>query len=422
MRMIPSWPRSIDEFRSIVPNNAINELQRLAWEKLRGLKVLHVNSTEYGGGVAELLLTQIPLMDDLGLEAQWGVIDGDEHFFEITKSIHNGFQGNKEIPWTREMEEHYLAVVTQNIPSMPGGFDVAVIHDPQPMAIPFLLGDKRFDIAKHWIWRCHIDCADPHAEIWGFIRRFLDPYEAMVFTMKEFVQPEVPGDRVLVSAPSIDPTSPKNSHLEPVTVSDICRQYHIDTRRPIIAQVSRFDPWKDPYGVIKAYKMVKEEIPDVQLILAGSLAHDDPEGLRLYDELLRERENDTDIFILSNFQQVGNTTVNAFQRAANVVIQKSIREGFGLTVAEAAWKSRPVIGGRAGGITLQINDGETGYLVDSVEETAHRSLELLRDPERAAKMGALGKDLVRDNFLTTREVSDWLRLFGEVAGRNAGSA
>ncbi len=414
MRIVPSWPRSIDEFRSIVPNNVINELQRLAWENLRGLRVLHINSTEYGGGVAEILLAQIPLLDDLGLAAQWGVIDGDEHFFEITKSIHNGFQGNKDLEWGREMEEHYLEVVTQNLASLPGGYDIAVVHDPQPMAIPTLLGEQRFDIAKHWIWRCHIDCADPHGEVWGFIRRFLDPFDAMVFTMKEFVQPEVPGDRVHISAPSIDPTSPKNSDLNDVTVTDICRQYHIDRRRPIMAQVSRFDPWKDPYGVIRAYKIVKERIPDVQLILAGSLAHDDPEGLRLYDELLTEREDDRDVFILSNFQQVGNTTVNCFQRAADVIVQKSIREGFGLTVAEGAWKGKPVIGGHAGGITLQIEDGRTGYLVDSIEECAQRTIELLENSERSAQMGAAGRDLVRDNFLTTREVADWLRLFTEL--------
>jgi trehalose synthase len=414
MRIVPSWPRSVDEFRGIVPNTVINELQRLAWEKLGGLRVLHINSTEYGGGVAEILLAQIPLFDDLGLAAQWGVIDGDERFFEITKSIHNGFQGNKDLDWGRDMEEHYIEVVTQNLASLPEGYDVAVVHDPQPMAIPTLLGEERFKIAKNWIWRCHIDCADPHGEVWGFVRRFLDPYDAMVFTMKEFVQPEVPGDRVTISAPSIDPTSPKNSDLHDVTVNDICRQYHIDTHRPIMAQVSRFDPWKDPYGVIRAYKVVKERIPDVQLILAGSLAHDDPEGLRLYDELLTEREDDRDVFILSNFQQVGNTTVNCFQRAADVIIQKSLREGFGLTVAEGAWKSRPVIGGRAGGITLQIEDGRTGYLVDSIEECAQRTIELLEDPDRCSHMGAEGKDLIRDNFLTTREVADWLKLFAEV--------
>jgi trehalose synthase len=409
------WPREIEEFRGIVSDDVIDDLQAQAAE-LGPLRVLHINSTEYGGGVAEVLLAQIPLLDDLGVTAQWGVIDGDEQFFEMTKSIHNGFQGDKSIPWERSKEVHYLWTVEQNLASLPEGFDIAVVHDPQPMAIPYLLGDAASRIAKHWIWRCHIDCADPHPQIWEFVGQFLERYDAMVFTMKQFVQPDVPGDRVVVSAPSIDPTSPKNSSLEDVTVIDICRQYHVEPRRPIMAQISRFDPWKDPRGVIDAYHIVKERIPETQLVLAGSLAHDDPEGLRLYDELLRERADDKDLLILSNFQQVGNTAVNAFQRAANVVIQKSIREGFGLTVAEAAWKAKPVLGGRAGGITLQIDDGRTGYLIESVEECAKRTIELLEDPDLAKEMGRQGRELIRERFLTTRELGDWLRLFSDLLG------
>jgi trehalose synthase len=244
----------------------------------------------------------------------------------------------------------------------------------------------------------------------------------MVFTMKEFVQPEVPGDRVVVSAPSIDPTSPKNSHLERVTVADICRQYGIDLKRPIMAQVSRFDPWKDPRGVIRAYRMVKEKIPDVQLLLAGSLAHDDPEGLVLYDELLRERDNDQDLLILSNFQQVGNTTINCFQRAANVVIQKSIKEGFGLTVTEALWKTRPTIAGRVGGIVAQIQDGETGWLVDSAEQCAEACIEILRDPAEARQRALHGKEYVRRHFLTPRLLRDWLVLFNQLLGNDTSGA
>lgn len=414
MRTVPVWPRSIEEFRGIVEDGVIDELKTLAAQHA-GLRVLHINSTEYGGGVAEVLSAQIPMLGDLGIATQWGVIDGDERFFEITKSVHNGFQGNKEIPWDRSMEIHYLKTVEQNLATLPQDFDICVVHDPQPMAIPHLLGEDRFRIAKKWIWRCHIDCADPHPPIWSFIRQFLDPFDAMVFTMKEFVQPEVPGDRVVISAPSIDPTSPKNSHLEKVTVRDICRQYHIDLERPVMAQISRFDPWKDPHGVIAAYKMVKEEIGDVQLVLAGSLAHDDPEGLVLYEELLGARGNDADILILSNFQQVGNTAINCFQRAADVVIQKSIREGFGLTVAEAAWKGKPVLGGRAGGITLQIQDGVTGYLIETVEDCASRSIELLGDPEHSLEMGEKARELIRERFLTTRELGDWLRLFADLA-------
>jgi trehalose synthase len=397
----------------MVSNTAINSLQRLAWTQ-QGLKVLHINATEYGGGVAEILLTQVPLLDDLGLEANWAVIDADEPFFEITKSVHNAFQGNKEIPWNSSMEEHYISTLEHNLESMPGGYDVVVVHDPQPMAIPTLLGERRTEFGKHWVWRCHIDCADPHPQVWKFVSQFLEPYDAMVFTMQDFVQPDVPAERVRISAPSIDPTSPKNSPLEDVTVHDICRQYHIDTHRPFITQVSRFDPWKDPHGVVAAYRIVKEKFPDVQLLLAGSLAHDDPEGMGIYDDLVNECIEDRDVQILSNLQQVGNTTINCFQRAAHVVIQKSLREGFGLTVAEAAWKARPVIGGRAGGITLQIEDGRTGYLVDSVEECARRTIELLEDPERARTMGETGRELVRENFLTTRELSDWLTLFADI--------
>ena len=413
MRIVPVWPRSVEEFRGIIADHVIGDLQETASGQ-RGLRVLHINSTEYGGGVAEILLAQIPLLEDLGLEPQWGVIDGDERFFEITKSVHNGFQGNKEIPWEPAMEVHYMWTVEQNLSSLPEGFDICVVHDPQPMAIPHLLGSDRSRIAKKWIWRCHIDCADPHPGIWSFIGQFLENYDAMVFTMKEFVQPEVPGDRVVISAPSIDPTSPKNSDLTQVTVNDICRGYHIDTRRPIMAQISRFDPWKDPQGVIEAYRIVKDKIPETQLILAGSLAHDDPEGLKIYDDLVRHRGEDPDLLILSNFQQVGNTAINCFQRAADVVIQKSIREGFGLTVAEGAWKSKPVLGGRAGGITLQIDDGRTGYLVESVEETAQRSIELLEDQEKAQAMGQAGRELIRERFLTTREMSDWLNLFADL--------
>jgi trehalose synthase len=413
VRLVSVWPSEIDDFRGIVPNTTINNLQREAWN-LHGLRVLHINATEYGGGVAEILLTQIPLLDDLGLQAQWAVIDADEQFFDITKSMHNGFQGNKEIPWGAMQEEKYLTTLRDNLDSMPGPYDVCVVHDPQPMAIPALLGASRKEIASHWVWRCHIDCADPHPDIWRFTSQFLEPYDATVFTMKEFVQPEVPAGKVVISAPSVDPTSPKNSALEPATVVDLCRQYHIDPRRPLISQVSRFDPWKDPRGVIQAYRLVKEKVPDAQLLLAGSLANDDPEGMRLYEELLHDRDDDRDLFILSNVQQVGNTTINAFQRASHVVIQKSIREGFGLTVSEAAWKATPVIGGRAGGITLQIEHGRTGYLVDSIEETAERTLELLENPERAQTMGQAGRELVRENFLTTRELGDWLRLFADL--------
>ncbi|HVE91787.1 MAG TPA: glycosyltransferase [Actinomycetota bacterium] len=413
MRLVPVSPRSIDDYRPIVSDKAVNSLQRVAWQ-IEGSSLLNVNSTAYGGGVAELLLAQIPLLQDLGISAQWGVIDGDERFFEITKTIHNGLQGNHDLEWTQDMEQHYLACVGANLASLPTGLDVAVIHDPQPLAILSLLGPRAREVASKWVWRLHIDCADPHPGIWSFVRDLIEPYDAAVFTMREFVQEDVPAGRVVICPPSIDPLSPKNAPLAPITVTDICRQYRIDPERPIMAQISRFDRWKDPLGVIEAYRTVKRDLPEVQLILAGSLAHDDPEGLRFYDDVLHACDGDPDIFVLSNFQEVGNTAVNCFQRAAGVVLQKSIREGFGLTVAEAGWKERCVVGGRAGGITLQIDDGRTGYLVESVEECAARTAELLADPQRAAQMGRAARELIGDRFLTTREVSDWVGLAAEL--------
>jgi trehalose synthase len=413
MRLVPVWPRSLDDYRAVVAHDIVTNLQRQAWE-LQNLRVLHINSTSYGGGVAEVLLAQMPLLRDAGLDAHWGVIDGDERFFTITKSFHNAIQGSRELPWTDDMDAHYRSTIEANLDSIPTGWDIAVVHDPQPLAIPHLLGDDRHKVARHWVWRCHIDASDPSPEIWKYLCGYMEPYEAAVFTMQDFVQPGLGIDRIVISPPSIDPMSPKNSPLADVTVTDICHQYQIDRRRPVIAQVSRFDPWKDPFGVIEAYRLVKQEIPDVQLILAGSLAHDDPEGLRMYDELLSTRADDRDLFVLSNLQEVGNTAINCFQRAAQVVIQKSLKEGFGLTVSEAAWKSKPMVGGRAGGIRLQIEEGRTGYLVDSVESCAERTLELLRDPGLAATMGEAGRALIRDRFLLTRDVADWLNLFTDL--------
>jgi trehalose synthase len=409
MRTVPVWPRSVDDYRAVVPNDVVNALHRRAWE-LSGLSILHLNSTAYGGGVAELLLTQIALLEDLGLRAQWGVIDGDEEFFAITKTIHNALQGDHRAPWSEAMAEHYLSTQATNAEALPGHWDVVVVHDPQPLAIPSLLGARRKEVARYWVWRCHIDSANPHPGVWSFLRPYLEPYDAVVFTMQEFARPDVPVDRVVVFPPSIDPLSPKNAPLAPITVTDICRQYGIDPRRPIIAQVSRFDPWKDPLGVIQAYRLVKKEFPEVQLVLAGSLAHDDPEGLEFYDATLKARGDDPDIFVLSNLQEVGHTAINCFQRAAQVVVQKSIREGFGLTDSEAAWKGKPVVGGRTGGITLQIEDRVTGFLVDSVEECADRVIDLLGDPHQRELMGEAGRERVRSRFLATRELADWLDL------------
>lgn len=415
MRTVPVWSRSIDDYRSVVSNEAVNALHRRAWE-IPGLRVLHLNSTAYGGGVAELLLAQVPLLQSLGVNAEWRVIEGDDEFFHTTKAVHTAIQGNREVRWTQRMHDHYVATQERNAANLDGQWDVVVVHDPQPLAIPAVLGPKAREVSKYWVWRCHIDCQDPNPQVWTALRGYLDHYDALVFTMPDFVQPDVPaGVRTVVSAPSIDPMSPKNAPLAPITVTDICSQYRIDPRRPVISQVSRFDPAKDPHGVVEAYQMVKEDFPDLQLLLAGSLAHDDPEGLVIYHELLELAKDDQDIFVLSNFQEVGNTAVNCFQRASQVVIQKSLREGFGLTVAEAAWKGKPVVGGDTGGIRLQVADGVSGYLVSSVADCAKRVTELLTDQQQCQSMGEAGREFVREKFLTPRELSDWLDLFADLA-------
>jgi trehalose synthase len=265
-----------------------------------------------------------------------------------------------------------------------------------------------------WIWRCHIDLTDANPKVWEFFRPFVELHDASVWTMPEFVPASLTMDRVVTAPPCIDPLSVKNLDLALPFCQELTRQYGIDVHRPIVCQVSRFDPWKDPVGVIEAFKIVRDKVSDAQLVLAGSMATDDPEGFRVWDQTEAARAGDRDIHLLSNLHQVGSVQINAFQRIANVVLQKSLREGFGLTVSEALWKGRPVIGGRAGGIKLQIRDGFDGYLVDSVEECAERTIQLLADPVGADALGAQGREHVRDNFLSTRELGDWLRLFTEL--------
>ena len=265
-----------------------------------------------------------------------------------------------------------------------------------------------------WIWRCHIDLTDANARVFEFFRPFIEQYDASVWTMPQFVPKSLSMDRVVFAPPCIDPLSVKNLDLPVPFVDEIVKQYGVRVRDPLMVQVSRFDPWKDPIGVIEAYRMVQEQIPDVQLVLAGSMATDDPEGFHYWELANEARAGDTNVHLLSNIQQIGNVQINAFQRAAEVVLQKSLREGFGLTVSEGFWKGRPVIGGRCGGITLQIEDGVNGFLVDDVETAAKRATDLLRDPERATEMGTSGREHVRKNFLSTRELEDWLRLFTEL--------
>ncbi len=415
---VPLLEKDLDQYAAIVGDDAVDRIRSLA-EPLRGARVLHLNATPYGGGVAELLATHVPLLRSVGLDAEWQVMNGSDDFFAVTKQVHNALQG-AHIDWTPEMQRTYLEKLLDNALLIEGEYDFVVAHDPQPAALLSFLGDSPVNRPEtRWVWRCHIDLTDADPTVWEFFRPHVERYDASVWTMPAFVPKSLQMDTVVFAPPCIDPLSVKNLDLPEPFVVEICRQYGIDPNRPLVCQISRFDPWKDPVGVIEAYRAVREQIPGAQLLLAGSMATDDPEGFHVWGQVEEARDGDPDVHLLSNIQQVGNVQINAFQRAADVVIQKSLREGFGLTVSEALWKGRPVIGGRAGGIVLQIRDGLDGYLVSSVDETAKRTVELLENLDLAESMGESGREHVRTNFLSTRELEDWLRIFGELAERPA---
>ena len=394
---------------------AVTRLRELA-RPLQGARVLHLNSTAFGGGVSELLMTQIAMLNDLGIDSTWQLINGDDEFFAVTKEVHNGLQG-AEVEWTPVMRQTYLDRVRSNAEELMSGdsFDYYFIHDPQPCAILPVLEDGGTRPDGIWIWRCHIDTSSPNPAVWEFFVPFINRYDASIFTMQEYVGPGIDDPEVAIIPPTIDPLSMKNAYLDPDTASAVLRHYGIDRRRPLLSQVSRFDPWKDPSGVIDVYRLVKKDFPELQLALVGSMAHDDPEGWAFLNATSEHAEGDPDVHLLTNLDHVGNLEVNAFQRSSTVVLQKSIREGFGLTVSEAMWKKKPVVGGNVGGIRLQIEDGKNGYLVDSVALCAERVSGLISDPAERYRLGEAAVERVRENFLSLREVEDYCRLMTSVA-------
>lgn len=410
---VPTPAKSLGDYAAVVGRDAVVQIRELA-EEFKGARVLHVNSTAFGGGVAELLYTLVPLMRDLGIEADWRLMAGHEPFFHVTKAMHNALQG-MAVPWTPEMEGTYRQVIEENAEDFPTDYDFVIIHDSQPAGIlPELIEDRGRPQGK-WIWRCHIDLTETFDPVWDFVKPKVDVYDAAIFTLEDYVKPGLEVGRVAIIPPSIDPLSVKCMPMDEYMVSEVMRRYMIDMERPLIVQVSRFDPWKDPMGVIDAYRIVREQIPDVQLALIASMAHDDPEGWEVYTQVEEHRAGDEDIHLLSNIQDVGGLAVNAFQRAADVVVQKSIREGFGLVVSEAMWKRKPVVGGDCGGIRLQILEGQTGFLVDSVEQCADRIIHLLGDAETTRIMGEWAHQHVKQNFLSTRDLLDHLELFAKLS-------
>jgi trehalose synthase len=395
------------DYTHIVGRDLVDEIRELA-EPLKGSRVVHVSATAFGGGVSEILYTLVPLMKDVGLECEWQVIYGREEFFNATKLMHNALQGAPE-DLTDEQWDTWRRYNEMNARELVGGWDVALIHDPQPAALHTLVPDK----ARGWLWRCHIDMSSPNPDTIRKLLPYIATYPQSVFHVRDYVPAGMDG-HVNIVPPAIDPLAPKNMALSPEDASYVCNQFGIDVDRPLITQVSRFDPWKDPLGVIDAYRIVKEQMPSVQLALVGSMASDDPEGWDFFNATVAHGDGDPDIHILNNFNNVGSIEVNAFQSQSDVLIQKSTREGFGLTVTEAIWKGRPFIGGNVGGIPLQVEDGVSGYLVDSVDACAQRTLDILRDPALGKALGRRGKEHVRKHFLMPRYLRDYLRIFTEL--------
>ncbi|WP_457753968.1 trehalose synthase [Thermococcus sp.] len=398
--------KSIDTYSSVVGEETIARIKEKA-EGLKGRSLVNVNSTAYGGGVAEILHNLIPLMRSLGIDARWFVIEGTDEFFKVTKSFHNALQGNKELKLTEEMKQLYLEINRRNSENFdPSIYDFVVIHDPQPAPL-ISFYDKR----QPWIWRCHIDLSDPNLEFWTFLRQFVEKYDRYIFHMPEYAQSDLDKDRVIIMPPSIDPLSEKNIELKESEILKILEKFDVDPDRPKITQVARFDPWKGVFDVIEVYRKVKEKIPDVQLLLVSAMAHDDPEGWIYFEKVLRKIGEDYDVKILTNLIGVHAKEVNAFQRASDVVLQMSTREGFGLTVSEAMWKEKPIVGRAVGGIKLQVIDGKTGFLIKTVDEAAEKTVYLLKHPEIAREMGKNAKERVKENFLITRHLERYLDLF-----------
>lgn len=389
----------IDSYRNIAPKGDLMLLARLG-EALRSRSFLHINSTREGGGVAEILHRMMPILRELGIDARWEVIEGDARFFDITKRIHNALQGNEE-NITDGMWEYHSEINRMNATRLDLDADAVLVHDPQPAGL------VNFRKRGTWMWRCHIDVSSPSMAAWLALQRHCEKYDGAVFSVARFAR-ALSVDEFIIP-PSIDPVSDKNRDLTEGEIEDTARRFGIPRDRHILLQVSRFDRFKDPIGVIKAYRMVKK-YADCVLVLAGSPATDDPEGAVVLNEVREYASGDKDIFILL-LPPFSDGDINALQRMATVVLQKSLKEGFGLTVSEAMWKEKPVLGGAVGGIPLQIVHGVNGFLVHSVDGTAFRIRQLLTNPAMARRLGERAKEYVRTNFLITRQVRDYLSIW-----------
>jgi trehalose synthase len=401
--------RAIDEYRSIVGDKVISEIVKMA-KNLYGLRVLHINSTYYGGGVAEMLYSLIPLMNDVGVSVDWRILRGTPEFFTITKKFHNAIQGDpinlsdiKKTIYTRNNQDFasYCQIDA----------DCVIVHDPQPL--PLIRFFKR---KQPWIWRCHVDLSRPNPQLWDYLKGFILRYDRVIVSDVRYMKEDLPVEYSVIH-PVIDPLSPKNKEISKDLIARTLKKHGVPTDKPILTQISRFDKWKDPANVIEMFKLVKAKI-DCRLVLCGSMAADDPEGILIYQKILQRANSHiakNDVILLT---VEDNILVNALQRISSVVIQKSIREGFGLTVTEALWKEKPVVASNVGGIPLQMVDGETGYLIEptDIKTGAARIISILENPTEAKRLGSNGKEMVLKKFLITRHLYDDLKMLNDLFG------
>jgi len=392
-------------YAKVAGQDAVSKLQQLA-APMKGKKFVHVNSTRVGGGVAEILIKMVPLMNELGIDTSWEVITGEDKFYQCTKSMHNALQGDP-VDITDDLLKAYEETNLRNAEELRPVLeeaDYVIIHDPQPAPLLSLCANRK----GKWVWRCHIDASKPHPPVWNYLSQYVKDYDASYFSLADYAQ-QLPHTQYLIP-PSIDPLSEKNMDLDQSEIESVYEEFDLDRSRPIMLQVSRYDRFKDPIGVIEAYKFVKASMPEIQLVLAGGGATDDPEGEEVLREVRESAGNDPDIHILL-LPPDAHVTINALQRTSDIILQKSLKEGFGLTVTEAMWKGKPVIGGNTGGIRLQIVNHHTGFLVDTPEGAALRIQDLLQNPDKMEEIGKNAKEYVRENFLNTRHLREILSLF-----------
>jgi trehalose synthase len=389
------------DYEPIVGRSCLEELRMLS-EKFSGKVIQIINSTFIGGGVAEILEHMVPLLNQLGVDARWDVITGSDEFFDVTKKFHNALHGKHEKISSQDFAL-FSEVTERNLKEMSFYGDIIFVHDPQPVG---LIAQKK-NIGKKWLWRCHIDVSNPDKKVWKFLRSFIVDYDAAVFSAPNFAHP-LPIRQFLIT-PSVDPLSDKNKELDSGTISNVLAKYGLTPDKPMIVQISRFDRLKDPLGVIEAFRMVRKGI-DCQLVLAGGTATDDPECTEVFDEVKRQAEGNPDIHVLL-VPPESDIEINALQRAATIIIQKSLKEGFGLTISEALWKSKPVVASAVGGIPLQIKNKLTGLLCYTVEGASYALKQLLSNPEYANRLGQNGKEHVKQNFLITSHLKNYLLMF-----------